>query len=200
MKTYLRFVTGAAVLLLIFCVGLFVGYRVFTPKPTPQPVVNTQMILTALRDRGFLVTQTFVFNEPVTITRSTGSALKDFFLGQTITARGTMEVNLGVELADMKEDDVTVEGNIVTVRIPKASLFNTRLVGPVEVKNEQGILKRLLNNDDGYNEALAELTKASEAMAKQPDLLDRADERAQEDVSRILGYMSEGKSINVILK
>ncbi|MBU1349160.1 hypothetical protein KJ781_03790, partial [Patescibacteria group bacterium] len=90
-----RIYAGIVAIVVIFGGGLLLGWRVFRPVETTR-VVNAQVILTALRDRGFLVTQTFVFDQPVTITKSSGSAFKDFFFGQTITARGAMEVNLGI--------------------------------------------------------------------------------------------------------
>jgi hypothetical protein len=176
--------------------GLLLGYRLFRPTQE-QTIVTSQVILTALRDRGFLVTQTYIFDEPVTIEKTSGSAFKDFFFGQTITARGVMEANVGIDLANVSEQNVRVEGDTVTVRIPSASLFNVRPIGPIEVKNEQGLLKRLFERDTGYNEALAELTKQAEEAAKKPELLDRATVRAKEDIERLLRYVAEGKTIVV---
>jgi hypothetical protein len=182
--------------------GLYAGYRLFRPKPPTEARVSTQVILTALHDRGFLVSQTYMFDTPVTIDRSSGNALKDFFFGQTIEARGTMEVNLGVDLANMTADDVTLDdtSNTITVRIPSATLFNARLVGPIDIKNSQGVLKRILNSDDGYNDALALLSKTAEETAQKPELLARANERATEDITRMLGYVAEGKTVNVTVK
>lgn len=186
--------------LAIYGLGLWTGYRLFSPKPRPPEAVNAQVILTALHDRGFLVSQTYIFDQPVTITKSAGSAFKDFFFGQTITARGTMEVNLGIDLAEVKSEDVSVAADGISVKIPQAKLFNTRLVGPVEVKNEQGILKRLLDSDDGYNVALAELSRVAEEAAKRPELVSRASDRARDDVSRLLGYVVPGGKVSVEIK
>jgi len=88
----------------------------------------------------------------------------------------------------------------VTVKIPKTSLFNTRLVGPLEVNNEKGILKRLTDNDTGYNEALQMLSQEAEKAAQKPELVERADQRAKEDAARILGYVSGGKPVVVEFK
>ena len=188
--------------LLIFGLGVFTGFKIFTPKSVPKEVINAQMILTALHDQGFLVTQTFVFDTPITIDHSSGNAFKDFFLGQTIEARGTMEVNLGTDLAKITQDDVTVDDatNTVTIRVPASTLFNTRLVGPIELKNRQGILKRVLDSDDGYNDALSALSKAAETTAQQPELLQRANDHAKEDVSRLVGYIAKGKTVKVEIK
>jgi hypothetical protein len=199
MRSLKPFLFGLAAAL-IFGLGIFAGYKIFAPKPGMKTTVNAQAILTALHDRGFLVTQTFIFDTPVTIERSTGSAFKDFFLGQTIEARGTMEVNMGIDLAQVKEGDVTVTDDTVTVRVPSAALFNTRLVGPIEVRNKQGILKRVLDNNDGYNEALSALAKAAEDAATKPELVSRATDHAKEDISRLVEYVAIGKMVTVEVK
>lgn len=194
-----KILAGIMVALLAFGSGLFAGYKVFTPKPKMEQKVNAQMILTALHDRGFLVTQTYVFDTPVTIERSSGNAFKDFFFGQTIEARGTMEVNMGIDLAKVKEEDVGIDPNAgtVTITLPGASLFNVRLVGPIELKNRQGILKKLIDSDDGYNDALALLSKTAEEAATKPELVQRTDERAREDVRRLLEYVVRGEVVEV---
>lgn len=187
-------------ILLFFGGGMYVGYKLFKPKAQEAQRVDAQAILTALHDRGFLVSQTYIFDTPVTIERNSGNAFKDFFFGQTIEARGTMEVNMGVDLANVSDEDVTIdeEAGKITVRIPKARLFNARLVGPIELKNKEGILKRLLDSDDGYNEALQQLSQTAEEMAQREDLVEHANDRAMEDIERILGYVAQGKKIEVV--
>jgi hypothetical protein len=190
-------------MVVFFSLGLYTGYRWFKPKPQAAlQTVNAQAILTALHDRGFLVSQTYVFDTPVTIDRSSGNSLKDFFFGQTIEARGTMEVNMGVDLAQVTANDITIDeaANTITIRIPKTSLFNTRLVGPIQLKNNQGILKKLLNADDGYNDALSLLSKTAEEMAQKDEIISRANDNAVEDITRILGYVTQGKTVKVHVK
>lgn len=184
----------------VFSAGLFAGYKYFGPKPETKTQISSQMILTALHDRGFLVTQTFMFDQPVVINKTTGSTLKDIFFGQTITARGTMEVNTGIDFAKVSQDDISVAGDVITVKIPKASLFNTRLVGPLNVNNEKGLLKRLTDSDSGYNESLQVLTAEAEKAAQQPELVERSNQRAKDDAARILGYVAQGKKILVEFK
>lgn len=186
--------------LIFLGLGAWLGYRLSRPAPGPGTQINSQSILTALHDRGFLVTQTFVFDQPATIKKTTGSALGDFFFGQTITARGTMEVNLGIDLAKVTSDDVTISDNQIKVLIPHAQLFNARLVGPLEVKNEKGLLKRLTDSDPGYNEAQQLLSSEAEKAALKPELLARAEQAAREDTVRMLGYVAPGKTIAVEFK
>lgn len=199
MKTSIKILIALVLGLAILGMGLFAGYRLFSP-PQEQRNVSAQVILTALRDRGFLVTQTFIFDEPVTITKESGSALKDFFFGQTITARGAMEANLGIDLSKVKAEDIKVEEDKIIVTIPKAQIFNVRLIGPLDVRNSQGILKRLLQSDNGFNEAQAELAKVAEESATRPEFMDRATEYARLEIVRLVGYLAQGKPIEVIVQ
>lgn len=195
-----KLVFFAIFFVLAFGLGLYGGFRLFGPALSQKTGINSQTILTALHDRGFLVTQTLMFDQPVVINKTTGSALKDFFFGQTITARGVIEVNLGLDLAQVSQEDIILSGDSVTVKIPKTTLFDTRLVGPLDVKNEKGLLKRLTDTDSGYNEALQVLSAEAEKAAKQPDLLARADERAKEEAARILGYVVQDKKLIIEFK
>ncbi|MCX5787955.1 MAG: DUF4230 domain-containing protein [Elusimicrobia bacterium] len=180
----------------LFGSGLLLGHRLFS-APGGQVQVTAQLILTALRDQGFLVSKTYVLDESVTIRKTSGSAFGDFFVGQTITARGAMEVNVGLDLTRISEKDVSVADGEVAVTIPAASLFNVRLAGPVDVKNEQGIVKRLFQNEDGYNESLAQLSDRAAAAARNPELLKGAGESGREELSRLLRFVAPGRRITV---
>jgi hypothetical protein len=183
-------------------VGAIAGRVWFTPDTSVRTVISSQTILTALRDQGFLVTQTYVFDQPVTIKKTTGSALKDFFVGQTVEARGTMEANLGLDLAKLVAEDVSVSPSEIVVRIPAPSLFNTRLIGPIEVSNTQGLLKKLLEPDDGYNLALQELTRASTEAATKPEILQTAQNASIEEITRLVQLLTQGsgQSVKVEIK
>ncbi|MCK9361535.1 DUF4230 domain-containing protein [Patescibacteria group bacterium] len=183
-------------------VGAIAGRLWFTPETSVRTVVSSQTILTALRDQGFLVTQTYVFDQPVTIRKTTGSIFQDFFVGQTIEARGSMEANLGLDLSKLSAEDVIATQTDIVVRVPSTTLFNTRLVGPIEVKNSQGLLKRVLEPDDGYNIALVELTAAAEAAARKPEIMDRATQKAVREIERLVGLLLQGdaRTIKVEVK
>lgn len=165
--------------------------------PLSTTTITSQAILTALRDQGFLVTQTYVFDEPVTISKSTGSALKDFFVGQTIEARGSMETNVGLDLSKLGEHDITLAGGAITLTVSRPSLFDTRLIGPIEVKNSQGILKRLLEPNDGYNEALTALAESAKAAAAKPEIQARAETASRNELERLIRLISPGTQVVV---
>lgn len=192
-----RILWAALGITLALFAGILLGRFAFSPGSGMQTVVNSQAILTALRDQGFLVTQTYVFDQPVTIKKTTGSAFKDFFVGQTIEARGSMEANLGIDLAKLAESDVAVNGSTVTIRTNGPSVFNTRLVGPIEVRNSQGLLKRVLEPDDGYNQALAELERAANAAANREEILARAKSVSETELVRLVRLIARDATVRI---
>lgn len=192
-----RILWAALGITLALFAGILLGRFAFSPGSGMQTVVNSQAILTALRDQGFLVTQTYVFDQPVTIKKTTGSAFKDFFVGQTIEARGSMEANLGIDLAKLAESDVAVNGSTVTIRTNGPSVFNTRLVGPIEVRNSQGLLKRVLEPDDGYNQALAELERAANEAANRDEILTRAKSVSETELARLVRLIARDATVRI---
>lgn len=196
MSSFKSLVTILAVIC-IFAVGLGAGYALFHPNTAPRTVISSDLILTSLRDRGFLVSQTILLDIPVTIDKNTGNAFKDFFLGQKIEARATMEANLGIDLRDIQPSDIKIDANSITLTIPTTTLFNVRLVGPVEVKNAQGLVKRLVDNDDGYNLAISALTAQAQQAALKSEYQDRARQAAHEELKRMLFFAAPDKQITI---
>jgi len=190
--------TYAGVVLVIFAVGIVAGW--WGTKRIAEPRVTSQVILSALRDRGFLVTQSFVFNENIKIASDSDSFWRQMLWGQAINAYGIAEVNLGVDLAKLGEDDVKIEKDKVTVSVPAVEIFNSRIVGDINLENKQGILKRIFENDDGYNQAVTEMIKQAEANATTPEMLTAADTKAQEEIQRLVSFIAKDKVVEVVIK
>ncbi len=183
---------------MILAVGIIAGW--WGTKRVAEPRVTSQVILSALRDRGFLVTQSYVFNEVINITTDSESFWRKILWGQAIKAYGVVEVNLGVDLAELGEEDVKVETDKVTVAIPNVEIFNSRVVGEINLENKQGILKKIFENDAGYNQAVAEMIKQAEANTTTPEMLANANQKAREEIKRLVSYIAKDKTAEVILK
>lgn len=183
---------------MILALGIIAGW--WGTKRVAEPRVTSQVILSALRDRGFLVTQSFVYNENIKITNSSESFWHDLLWGQAIQAYGITEVNLGVDLAKLGEEDVRVEAEKITVSIPAAEIFNSRIVGDINLENKQGVLKRIFENDDGYNQAVAEMIKQAEKNATTPEMLVAANTKAQEEIKRLVEFFVKDKVVEVSVR
>lgn len=193
-----KFFTYASIAIVILALGIIVGW--WGTKKVVEPKISSQVILSALRDRGFLVTQSFVFNENIKITNNSDNFWHDLLWGQAIKAYGIAEVNLGVDLAKLGEDDVKVEKEKVTVSVPAVEIFNSRIVGDISLENKQGILKRVFERDDGYNQAVAEMIKQAEANATTPEMLANADQKAQEEIKRLVEFIVRDKVVEVVIQ
>jgi len=182
-----------------FLSGFLANWKLYQQKESKQTIITGQSILTLLKERNFLITQTYIFNQPITIQKTSGSSLKDFFFGQTITANGVVEVNMGVDLSKLQTQDIQINNQKITINIPPAKLFNARLIGDINLKNKQGILKKIFQNDDGYNEALKTLITTAEKNAKKPELIEQSNQKAQQHIADLLKFTTS-QPIEVIIK
>ena len=193
-----KIIFAIVVVFVIFAAGLFIGWRV--NKNAADTKISSQTILQSLRERGFLVTQTNIMNESVKIATKQDTLWDRLLWGQVITAYGVVEVNLGVDLAKLKEEDVKISDNKVTVTIPAVEIFNSRLVGDISLENKQGILKRILENNSGYNTAMNELVKQATDAVLKPEQMTLANTKAIEEIKRLTGYIVKDKEIEVVVR
>ncbi|MBU0661102.1 DUF4230 domain-containing protein [Patescibacteria group bacterium] len=185
---------------LLFAAGLYGGYVLFSKDTVEETTVSRDVLLTALRDEGFLVSQVAMFDEKVTIEQSTGSAWKDFFWGQDIIARATLQVSSGVDLSTLTAEDVVMSDEAVEVLLPPVTIHAVELMGEVEVENNQGILKKLFDDNDGYNPALGQLQESARETAKKDQFRLIAEQSAIDTVERLLRFIEEDKVIDVKIK
>jgi len=191
-----KFLWAIVLVLAILAIGIGIGWWVTRSNPN-ETKVTSQAILLALRDRGFLVTQTSVVNQTVKIANKQDTFWNRLLWGQVISATGVVEVNTGVDLSKLTDADVQVGAGKVTVYIPSTTVFDARVVGDINLDNSQGILKRLFENSDGYNEATAELVKEAESAAQSPDQLKVSSQKSVDEITRLVGYIAKDKLVEV---
>ncbi len=182
----------------VFAAGLFIGWRV--NKNAVDKKISSQAILESLRERGFLVTQTNTVNQSVKIAVKQETFWDRLLWGQVITAYGVVEVNSGVDLDKLKEENVKISGDKVLVEISKVEIFNSRLVGDISLENKQGILKRVFESDSGYNQAMTELVKKAEESIASPQQQEAASAKAIQEITRLVGYIVKDKTVEVVIK
>ena len=68
------------------------------------------------------------WTESVVITRESGDTqLEQFLTGERVLLVATGEVEAGVDLAEIGEDDVRVDGDRVTIDLPEAQVLSSSL-------------------------------------------------------------------------
>lgn len=194
----MKLTLGLVIAALLVGTGLFLGYQLFARRP--GPTVTSQTIVTSLQEQGFLVTESFTTNQQATIDQSTGSVWKDFFWGQDITAHATLRVNAGVDLRKITKADVVVDAKQIRVLVPPIETHSVEIVGDITLQNHQGVLKRLFDNNDGYNIASNELRAAALRAAISPDVIHAAQESTLKQVARLLQVLDVHKSVSVEFK
>lgn len=182
--------------LIVLVGGLFVGYRLGKPKQVDEQV-SSQSIVQALKHEGFLVTETYIITQQITIDRSTGSVFKDFFWGQDIIAFGTMKTSLGVDLSKLSLDDIKITSDTLSLTVPAIEDHGVELVGDISLQNKQGIFKKIFNNDDGYNAAYAKLKEAALATAETDMVKIEARENTRKEIERLVRLVAGDRRIEV---
>jgi hypothetical protein len=178
-------------ILFIFVVGIILGSYI----SLPQQKVNSQIIYEKLQSQGFLVTQNYIFEQKIEIDNTSGQTWKDIFWGQKIQANALMKVNLGVDLQQLTENDIKLTKNKLTIKLPQIQIHSTELISDINLENQQGILKLLLDRDDGYNQALSLLKENAELSAKDAKIIAETRLSTTNEINRLLNLITTDKEI-----
>jgi hypothetical protein len=189
----------AALCIVLFGGGIYLGYRVTRPN-TPATQVTSQTVLITLKSEGFLVTQSYVFNQQIDIEHSTGNQWKDIFWKQAIKASANVKVNSGVDLTKLTEKDIEIRDKEILVTLPQVTVNSTEILGDVMVQNNQGIFKRAFDNDDGYNQALTAIKAEALEAATKDEVMSEARASAEKQVKQLVRYVYPDREVVVSFK
>lgn len=153
--------------------GIVIGTKINSDNR--RELVSSTVVLDKLHEQSFLVTRTLVTDQEMTIEIDYDSPWSQFFWGHQVTANGIMQVDLGVDLSKLGEDDIEVDHDSKTIKIslPDTEVYETSLEGPIEVSTKSGIFKKLFDSNDNedYNLALSELKKQAETSTTEDEEL-----------------------------
>jgi hypothetical protein len=192
MKKYL---IGILIFLLI---GLVLGYYLFSPKST-QSKIDSLVIYSKLQNQGFLVTEDYISEQKVTIDNTSGQWWRDLFWGQKIEASSVLKVSLGVDLQKLKPEDIKSDGQI-TINLPPIEVQSVEVLWDIMLSNNQGALKRLLDNDNGYNQALAELKDQARQAALADDIVRQTQAATTSEITKLAKLIAGDKEVVVNFK
>jgi uncharacterized protein DUF4230 len=101
-----------------------VGPFLFEEQPTPT--TTGPVVVEGIQDLNQLATVHWTESVPIT-KESSGTELEQSFFGERVLLIAVGEVEAGVNLADIGEDAVQVNGNSVTIRLPEPEILSARL-------------------------------------------------------------------------
>ena len=122
--------------------------------------------------------------ESVVVTKETGGgALGRLLTGEKVLLVATGEVEAGVNLADLRRDDVRVDEEKVTIRPPEPEILSTSLDEERTrlYDRDQGLLN-LRPDDDIVEQARDDAQEEILAAARKNGILDYAERNAEESI------------------
>lgn len=150
-----------------------------TPRTTTGPVV-----VEGIQKLDRLTTARWT--ESTVITRENGgNELGRWFRGDKVLLIAVEEVEAGVDLASLGPDDVVVDGEKVTIRLPEPEILSSSLdeEKTAVVDREQGFLTWLQSSDETMvEEARREAEQEITATAEENGILDYASSNAKDSI------------------
>lgn len=154
----------------------------FLFEERPARTTTSPVVVEGIRDLNQLATVRLT--ESVLITReSGGTGFESIFSGERVLLVAVGEVEAGVDLANMGEEDVQIDGDRVTIRLPEPDILSTSLD-----EDETAVYDRdfgPLNfrpDDELVEEARDEAVERVEEAARENDVLDSARRNAEDSI------------------
>jgi hypothetical protein len=147
------------------------------PRTTTGPVV-----VEGIQELDQLATVRWTESVPVT-RESGGDALERLFSGEKILLIATGEVEAGVNLADIGKDDVSVNGDSVTIKLPEPEILSASLdEEKTHVYDRDFSLLNVRPDDDLVEKARAQALVKIKGAALENEILDTAEQNAENSI------------------
>jgi hypothetical protein len=192
-----------ALVIVVLSVGLGVGISRFdfaerVPligpllQERPARTTTSPVVVEGVRELDRLATVRVT--ESILVTRESGgeNALDRLFSGEKVLLVAAGDVEAGVDLSGIGGDDVRVEGETVTIRLPEPEVLSASLdEEKTRVYDRDYSPLNLRPDDDLVEEARAEAEERIEAAARENGVLDTAETNAEESIGafvQVLGF------------
>jgi hypothetical protein len=148
----------------------------------PTRTTTSPVVVEGIQDLNQLATVRWT--ESVVVTKQTGgSDLRQFLTGEKVVLVATGEVEAGVNLDELGRDDVRVDGERVSIRLPEPEILSVSLDEEQTrvYDRDRGILN--LQPDDALaEEARLEAEQKIQAAARDNGILNYAESNAEDSV------------------
>jgi Protein of unknown function (DUF4230) len=153
-------------------VGPLLGEK--PPRTTTGPVV-----VEGIQELDQLATVRWT--ESVPVTRETGGDILDrLFSGEQVIVIATGNVEAGVDLGDIHKDDVSVNGDSVTIDLPKPEILSASLDEEMtRVYDRDLSLLNIRPDDQLVEEARLQAIQKIKGVTRENEILDTAQQNAE---------------------
>ena len=148
----------------------------------PARTTTSPVVVEGIQELNRLATVRWT--ESVVVTReSGGTRLEQFLTGERVLLVATGEVEAGVDLAEMDEDDVRVDGDRVTVDLPEPQILSSSLDEErTRVYDRDRGLLNLGADDVLVQEARQDAEAEVVSTAEENGILETAERNAEESI------------------
>jgi hypothetical protein len=156
-------------------VGPLLGEK--PPRTTTGPVV-----VEGIQELDQLATVRWT--ESVPVTRETGGDVLDrLFSGEKVIVIATGKVEAGVDLGDITKDDVSVNGDSVTIDLPQPEILSASLdEEKTRVYDRDFSPLNVRPDDELVEDARVQAVEKIEGAARENEILDTAERNAEDSV------------------
>ncbi len=148
----------------------------------PARTTTGPVVVEGVRELDQLATVRWTESVPVT-RQSGGDVLERLFSGEEVLLIATGEVEAGVDLAEISADDVSVEGDTVTMRLPEPEILSSSLdEEKTRVYDRDFSPLNVHPDDELVEEARARALEKVEAAARENGILKTAETNAQNSI------------------
>jgi hypothetical protein len=156
-------------------VGSLLGDK--PPRTTTGPVV-----VEGIQELDQLATVRWTESVPVT-RESGGDILNRLFSGEKVIVIATGNVEAGVDLKDLGKDDVSVNGETVTINLPEPEILSASLdEGKTRVYDRDFSPLNIRPDDDLVEKARLRAVEKIEDAARENRILDTAEQNAEDSI------------------
>lgn len=179
-----------ALVIVVLSVGVGIGISRFDfaarmpvigPLLQERPARTTTSPVVVEGVRGLDRLATVRVTESIIVTRESGGDFLDrLFDGEKVLLVATGDVEAGVDLSGIGDDDVQVRGDTLTIRLPEPEVFSANLDEEnTRVYDRDYSLLNLRPTDDLVEEARATGEEKLEGAARENGILDTAETNAE---------------------
>jgi Protein of unknown function (DUF4230) len=149
---------------------------------SPSTTTTSPVVVEGIQDLDQLATVSW--KESVIVSReSGGTELERFFSGEKVLLIATGNVEAGVNLAELGRDDVRVNGETVTIRLPEPEILSVSLdEDETRVYDRDFGLLNIHPDDELAEEARDAALDRIEEAARDEDILDQAEQNARDSI------------------
>lgn len=183
-----------ALVIVVVSVGLGIGISRFDfaervpligPLLQERPARTTSSPVVVEGVRGLDRLATVRVTESVLVTRESGSdgAFDRLFSGEKVLLAAAGDVEAGVDLSKIGENDVRVRGDTVTIRLPEPEVLSTNLNEQnTRIYDRDYSILNLRPDDDLAEEARAAAVEKIEAAATENNIIGDAEKNAETSI------------------